>query len=106
MLLPNELLNLKLEPRFEGIISNQFFGHSHKDHFKLFYDTLSSLRPTSFGFISPSITPHTQVNLAYRVYYVDGEYDGSTRVRQRGEAVIFIFLISSSDELKLIPASP
>ncbi len=71
----------RIVERFENTVANQFFGHSHKDHFKVFYDTATSLRPTSFGFISPSITPHTNVNLAYRIYTVDGDYEGTTRVR-------------------------
>ena len=59
---------------------NQFMGHTHKDEFKMFYDTLSALRPTGFAFVTPSVTPHTDVNLAYRIYTIDGDYEGSTRV--------------------------
>ncbi len=66
--------------RFENTIANQFLGHTHKDHFKMFYDTLTVLRPTAFAFVTPSVTPHTNVNLAYRVYTIDGDYEGSTRV--------------------------
>jgi sphingomyelin phosphodiesterase len=62
-------------------VVNQFLGHTHKDEFILFYDTETQERATSVGFFGPSLTPHTNLNLAYKIYTVDGDYDGSTRVR-------------------------
>ncbi len=62
---------------------NQFMGHTHKDEFKVFYDTISRTRPFATGFVTPSVTPHKNVNPAYRIYTVDGDYEGSTRVRKK-----------------------
>ncbi len=69
--------------RFQNTIVNQFYGHTHKDEFKVFYDTVTGTgnQPISFGFVTPSVTPHTNVNMAYRIYTIDGEYEGSTRVK-------------------------
>ena len=62
---------------------NQFYGHTHRDEFKVFYNTVTGdgSRPISSGFVTPSVTPHTNVNLAYRIYTADGDYEGSTRVQ-------------------------
>ncbi len=68
--------------RFENIITNQFFGHTHRDEFKVFYDTQSGSRPISVGFVTPSVTPHTNVNMAYRIFTLDGDYEGTTRVKE------------------------
>ena len=47
--------------RFQNTIVNQFYGHTHKDEFKVFYDTVTGTgnQPISFGFVTPSVTPHT-----------------------------------------------
>lgn len=67
--------------RFESTITAQFFGHTHQDEFVLFYDIedminnkgssqspFSNLRPTSIGYIGPSVTTFGGVNPSYRVY--------------------------------------
>ncbi len=68
--------------RFENTIVNQFYGHTHNDEFKVFYDSTGS-RATSFGFVTPSVTPYTDVNLSYRIYTVDGDYTETTRVKKQ-----------------------
>ena len=73
----------RIVERFENTIVNQFYGHTHRDEFKVFYNTVTGdgSRPISSGFVTPSVTPHTNVNLAYRIYTADGDYEGSTRVQ-------------------------
>lgn len=66
--------------RYEATIMAQFYGHTHFDEFEVFYDTSDTKRAVSIGYIAPSITPWENVNPAYRIYYVDGDRPGSTRV--------------------------
>ncbi len=66
--------------RYENTVVNQFYGHTHKDEFSVFYDVETNSRPTGFGFIAPSMTPYDDLNPAWRIYTVDGDYEGSTRV--------------------------
>ena len=41
------LLSLLLSPyRYESTIVNQFFGHSHTDHFEVFFDLENKTRAT------------------------------------------------------------
>ncbi|KAL4399744.1 phosphoric diester hydrolase [Malassezia pachydermatis] len=57
-----------------------FFGHTHQDHFSVFYRATSGTsaearRSTrdavSMSLMAPSITPETNVNPSFRVYHVD-----------------------------------
>ncbi|WFD00865.1 hypothetical protein MYAM1_003620 [Malassezia yamatoensis] len=61
-------------------LAHIFFGHTHEDHFQLFYfndngASLSADRHTknavAQAFIAPSITPYTNLNPAIRVLSVD-----------------------------------
>jgi len=63
--------------RYANTITGQFFGHTHYDHFELFYDPQSK-KPVSVGYISPSVTTYSQLNPGYRVYTVDGVHPNST----------------------------
>ncbi|GMR31699.1 hypothetical protein PMAYCL1PPCAC_01895, partial [Pristionchus mayeri] len=65
--------------RFENTIAAQFYGHTHNDHFQVYYeDSDPAGRPTHFNFITPSITTHTYNNPAYRIYTIDGGYEGAS----------------------------
>ncbi|XP_077596610.1 sphingomyelin phosphodiesterase [Stigmatopora nigra] len=66
--------------RYESTITGQFFGHTHFDEFQMFYDTESLSRPLGVAFIAPSVTTYINLNPGYRVYYVDGNYGGSSRL--------------------------
>ncbi|XP_074657493.1 sphingomyelin phosphodiesterase-like [Tubulanus polymorphus] len=62
--------------RYEGTVAGQFFGHTHKDEFEIFYDQNDVRRANNIVFISPSITPFTAtpnytLNSGYRIYTVD-----------------------------------
>lgn len=71
----------KIINRFESTVAAQFYGHTHKDEFKIFYDLVDRNRPTNVAFIGPSLTPFTELNPGYRVYTIDGSRPGSTWVR-------------------------
>lgn len=46
----------------------------------MFYDAKDLGRAISVAFIGPSVTPYYDLNPGYRIYYVDGDHDKSTRV--------------------------
>ncbi|XP_030648451.1 sphingomyelin phosphodiesterase [Chanos chanos] len=66
--------------RYEGTITGQFFGHTHVDEFQMFYDEETMSRPLGVAYIAPSVTTYISLNPGYRVYYVDGNYPGSSRL--------------------------
>lgn len=70
----------KIISRYESTITAQFFGHTHYDEFEVFYDPHDLGRATSIAYIGPSVTPYYDVNPGYRIYYVDGDHDTTTRV--------------------------
>lgn len=66
--------------RYENTIAAQFFGHTHYDELELFYPAEEPYRPSSVAYVGPSVTPYYNLNPGYRIYYVDGDYSGSSRV--------------------------
>jgi len=65
--------------RFESTIAAQFYGHTHQDHFQVYYENSDSNgRPSHFNWITPSITTGNWNSPAYRIYTIDGNYTGST----------------------------
>jgi sphingomyelin phosphodiesterase len=70
----------KIVNRYESTITAQFFGHTHADEFKVFYDLQDPTRPTNVAFMGPSLTTYTKKNPGYRVYTIDGERKDSTWV--------------------------
>ncbi|GMR34411.1 hypothetical protein PMAYCL1PPCAC_04606, partial [Pristionchus mayeri] len=65
--------------RFENTIAAQFYGHTHYDHFQLYSDDSNPAgRPTHINFISPSLTTESYTNPAYRIYTIDGGYEGAS----------------------------
>jgi len=67
--------------RFENTVVAQFHGHTHNDHFNLFYDLEDPSRATTVAFIGGGATAYSDVNPNYKIYQVDGEREGSTFVR-------------------------
>lgn len=63
--------------RYENTIRGQFYGHTHYDEFEVFHD---GDRPAGVAYIAPSQTPWYGLNPAYRIYYVDGDRQNSTRL--------------------------
>lgn len=61
----------KIVERFHHIIAAQFEGHTHRNEFNLYYDQSDAKYATSIAFNGGSITPYSNVNPNYMVYYVD-----------------------------------
>jgi len=68
----------KIINRFESTVTAQFFGHTHRDDFKVFYDTQDPTRATNVAFIGPSVTTFDFLNPGYKVYIIDGQRENST----------------------------
>lgn len=66
--------------RFESTITAQFFGHTHFDEFELFYDEYNPHRVTNIAYIGPSVTSYYKLNPGYRLYTIEGEYEGSRKL--------------------------
>lgn len=56
--------------RFSNTIRGQFFGHTHFDEFEVFSH---NKKPIGMAYLAPSLTPHGEINPAYRIYEIDGE---------------------------------
>lgn len=74
------VVNCRIDNRFETTISAQFFGHTHYDEFELFYDEYRSRRAINVAYIGPSVTSYYGLNPGYRIYTVEGDYEGSNKV--------------------------
>lgn len=70
----------KIINRFESTVVGQFFGHTHKDEFKIFYDIEDPSRATSVAYIGPGVTTFDYLNPGYKVYIIDGQRENSTFV--------------------------
>ncbi|XP_004076363.2 sphingomyelin phosphodiesterase [Oryzias latipes] len=66
--------------RYESTVTGQFFGHTHLDEFQMFYDEETMTRAVGVAFVAPSVTTYVNLNPGYRVYIVDGNYKGSSRL--------------------------
>lgn len=64
----NKILN-----RFESTVTAQFYGHTHNDEYKIFYDDTG--RPYSVALIAGSLTTYNYRNPGYRIYTVDARQD-------------------------------
>ncbi|XP_064596702.1 sphingomyelin phosphodiesterase-like [Liolophura sinensis] len=64
--------------RFESTVTAQFFGHSHSDHYAIFYDSVNFTRPVSILYIGGAVTPQNDMNPGFRIYTADGNYSGSS----------------------------
>ncbi|KAL3113709.1 hypothetical protein niasHT_016799 [Heterodera trifolii] len=60
----------RIVTRFASSISAQFFGHTHTDSFRLFFEDMnnSSSPALSVLYVAPSVTTFAGLNPAYRVY--------------------------------------
>jgi hypothetical protein len=48
----------------------------------VFYDVETNSRAVGVGFVSPSITSWRFLNPSYRIFTIDGDYEGSSHVSQ------------------------
>lgn len=67
---------------FENTIMAHFFGHEHSEEFVLQFEDIDDAksRATAVVLSAPSLTTYSNYNPAYRIYTVDGVYDGSSYV--------------------------
>ena len=70
----------KIISRFESTVAAQFYGHTHNEEYKIFYDSANASRPINVAFIAGSLTSYSDLNPSYRVYTVDGNRTGSSWV--------------------------
>lgn len=81
---PSEVLDdfalnyYRLVNRYENTIVGQFHGHTHTDEFEVFYDINNLTRPVGVSYIGGSVTAYSDTNSAYRIYTIDGNYNGSS----------------------------
>lgn len=54
------------------------------DEFQVFYDVFEPTLPINVAYVCPSVSPYDGVNPGFRIYYIDGDYEGSPRVSCRG----------------------
>uniref|UniRef100_A0A0N4ZDC3 Guanylate cyclase n=1 Tax=Parastrongyloides trichosuri TaxID=131310 RepID=A0A0N4ZDC3_PARTI len=65
--------------RFEDTIAALIYGHVHKDFFEVYYEKGDVTgRPYHVNYVAPSFTTFKNSNPAYRVYTIDGNYEGSS----------------------------
>uniref|UniRef100_A0A915CRE5 Sphingomyelin phosphodiesterase n=1 Tax=Ditylenchus dipsaci TaxID=166011 RepID=A0A915CRE5_9BILA len=66
--------------RFADTIKAQFFGHVHTDAFTVFYEDMNDYlsQPTNVLYTAPSVTTFENLNPAYRIYTIDGNYKNSS----------------------------
>ncbi|KAG0243740.1 Metallo-dependent phosphatase-like protein [Mortierella sp. GBAus27b] len=74
------------------VIAEQFYGHSHRDEFALYYSSAdkSVKSAISTAWIGPSVTPYTNLNPGFRVYKVDTKswnvFDSQTYIADLSKA--------------------
>ena len=67
--------------RYESTLRAQFYGHTHLDHFEMFYDDEhTGERPVSVAHIFPSGTPQSHENAGFTLLLADGVRPNSTWV--------------------------
>lgn len=66
--------------RYESTITAQFFGHTHFDEYQLFYDEYQRHRVTNIAYIGPSVGSYYSLNPGYRIYTIEGDYEGSRKM--------------------------
>ncbi|KAI8148608.1 Metallo-dependent phosphatase-like protein [Fennellomyces sp. T-0311] len=56
------------------VIAGQFYGHTHKDEYQVFYNgEQTAENAIAMAYVAPSITPFSNVNPGFRMYQVDAE---------------------------------
>ncbi|KAG0296219.1 hypothetical protein BGZ98_001063 [Dissophora globulifera] len=75
------------------VVAEQFFGHTHRDEFGLYYGPggdKNSQNAIATAWIGPSVTPYTNLNPGFRVYKVDTQswniFDAETYIANLDQA--------------------
>ena len=62
----------KIVNRYQTTIRAQFYGHTHWDHLRLFYEDFDPLKKaTNVAYVTPSVTTWVGMDPAFRVYEID-----------------------------------
>ncbi|XP_054158127.1 sphingomyelin phosphodiesterase-like [Oppia nitens] len=64
---------LRIIDRYQDTVLAQYYGHTHRDEFRLLYSPYYPEMPINLAYIGPSITPFTENNPSYRLYYMDSD---------------------------------
>ena len=77
---PTDLFYQIVDRYSPHVIANVFFGHTHEDHFMIYYANNGTAQNAenalTTGWIGPSVTPLTNLNSGFRMYEVDtGSFD-------------------------------
>lgn len=83
----------KIINRFESTVAAQFYGHTHNDEYKIFYDFVELDRAVNVAFVAPSLTTSSDLNPGYRTYTIDGPRPGSTWVCLNLSKLLFKYYI-------------
>lgn len=59
---------LSILERYHPIVKAQFYGHTHRDEFRVYYSLKDPEKPISFALVNPSLTSYSQTNPAYRIF--------------------------------------
>ncbi|RXG55133.1 Acid sphingomyelinase-like phosphodiesterase 3a [Armadillidium vulgare] len=70
----------RIVSRYESTISGIFYGHTHKDHYELYFDPQNSSRVYEIAYIAPSQTTYSNLNPGYKIYTIEGDFN-ETRFR-------------------------
>ncbi|RWS17270.1 sphingomyelin phosphodiesterase-like protein 2, partial [Dinothrombium tinctorium] len=62
---------LRIIDRFQHTVLAQYYGHTHRDEFRILYSPHNLRKPISVAYIGPSITPFIENNPAFRLYRTD-----------------------------------
>ncbi|KAJ4436564.1 hypothetical protein ANN_16597 [Periplaneta americana] len=65
----------KIMDRFEATVTAVFNGHTHHDHFHVYYSTEDPTRANNVAFNGGSVTPFTNLNSNYKAYTMDSNYN-------------------------------
>ncbi|CAD6200211.1 unnamed protein product [Caenorhabditis auriculariae] len=70
----------KIMNRFANTVVAQFFGHTHSESFYMIYADPEDFKSTPTGVVysAPSLTTYSDFFPAYRIFTIDGVYEGST----------------------------
>lgn len=73
----------KIVERYENTIRGQFFGHTHRNEFTIFYENADyHARPIGVQISAPGITPMNYHNPAYMIHTIDGSHSNTTWVKK------------------------
>lgn len=87
----------RIVERFSETITAQFYGHTHRDEFRVVYSPSDLNKPVGSQFISPSITSYSQTNPAYRMYETDSDTFRIT------DYETYFFNLTETNERSLLP---